>query len=213
MAAPSYTASPWLPLTSWLPPRPMRSDAPTSPTWLAEERFRLNLSLGGLGGVVNHRGSGRVGLDRLDALLDRGFRLVAALRLRETDIQHRAATVVGLGERPTQGFIHVVWCMHRPAAAAASLCEGGVIGVGRDGFQCGYCTSGQIVSAHAMLAEHARGDLSAASFEESRRRVSSGDVTLSQNEIRERMGGNICRCGAYANIVAAIVAVAEGETR
>jgi xanthine dehydrogenase YagT iron-sulfur-binding subunit len=78
-----------------------------------------------------------------------------------------------------------------------------------DGFQCGYCTSGQISSAHAMLAEHARGDLSMASFDGPRDEVANGCARLSQKEIRERMAGNICRCGAYANIVAAIAAVAE----
>jgi xanthine dehydrogenase YagT iron-sulfur-binding subunit len=76
-----------------------------------------------------------------------------------------------------------------------------------DGFQCGYCTPGQISSAHAMLAEHARGDLSMASFEGSRADVSNGCTRLTAAEIRERMAGNICRCGAYANIVAAIGAV------
>lgn len=74
-----------------------------------------------------------------------------------------------------------------------------------DGFQCGYCTPGQIMSARAMLREHARGDLSAASF------GGDGGGALADGEIRERMAGNICRCGAYANIVAAISAVAESE--
>jgi xanthine dehydrogenase YagT iron-sulfur-binding subunit len=78
-----------------------------------------------------------------------------------------------------------------------------------DGFQCGYCTSGQISSARAMLREHARGDLSAASFECGRETVCGGSATLSGDEIRERMAGNICRCGAYANIVEAIASVAE----
>jgi xanthine dehydrogenase YagT iron-sulfur-binding subunit len=81
-----------------------------------------------------------------------------------------------------------------------------------DGFQCGFCTSGQISSAHAMLTEHARGDLSTASFEGSRDDVISGCPRLTTAEIRERMAGNICRCGAYANIVAAIAAVAEERT-
>lgn len=77
--------------------------------------------------------------------------------------------------------------------------------VEHDAFQCGYCTSGQLSSAQAMLREHARGDLSAESFR-------STDMTsrpcLTHREIRERMAGNICRCGAYANIVAAIQDVA-----
>lgn len=78
-----------------------------------------------------------------------------------------------------------------------------------DGFQCGFCTSGQISSAHAMLHEHARGDLSTASFEAGRATVCHGPKTLSDDEIRERMAGNICRCGAYANIVEAIAGVAK----
>lgn len=78
-----------------------------------------------------------------------------------------------------------------------------------DGFQCGYCTPGQICSARAMLDEHARGDLSAVSFDDHGGAVADGPVPLTENEIRERMAGNICRCGAYANIAAAIAAVAE----
>ncbi len=83
--------------------------------------------------------------------------------------------------------------------------------VERDGFQCGYCTSGQISSAHALLREHARGDLSMVSFECGRQTVCNGPATLTDNEIRERMAGNICRCGAYANIVDAISAVAGSQ--
>lgn len=77
-----------------------------------------------------------------------------------------------------------------------------------DGFQCGYCTPGQLASAHALMREHARGDLCASTFDGSRSDVVDGPPCLSRNEIRERMAGNICRCGAYANIVAAISAVA-----
>ncbi|BBZ58208.1 (2Fe-2S)-binding protein [Mycolicibacterium phocaicum] len=76
--------------------------------------------------------------------------------------------------------------------------------IDHDGFQCGYCTPGQICSARAMLAEHARGDLSAATFDGPFTDLANGPDTLSTNEIRERMAGNICRCGAYPNIVDAI---------
>ncbi|QVI26648.1 2Fe-2S iron-sulfur cluster binding domain-containing protein [Mycolicibacterium neoaurum] len=76
--------------------------------------------------------------------------------------------------------------------------------VAHDGFQCGYCTPGQITSARALLREHARGDLSAASFVGTRCNLAEGPKELSDDEIRERMAGNICRCGAYANILAAI---------
>jgi xanthine dehydrogenase YagT iron-sulfur-binding subunit len=77
-----------------------------------------------------------------------------------------------------------------------------------DGFQCGYCTSGQITSAQAVLREFARGDLSAASFDGCRHTITDGPDELSDAEIRERMAGNICRCGAYANIVSAIAQAA-----
>jgi xanthine dehydrogenase YagT iron-sulfur-binding subunit len=77
--------------------------------------------------------------------------------------------------------------------------------IDHDGFQCGYCTPGQISSARALLREHARGDLSTASFGCGREPVRDGPVTLTAEEIRERMAGNICRCGAYANIVEAII--------
>lgn len=80
--------------------------------------------------------------------------------------------------------------------------------IDHDGFQCGYCTPGQLSSAHALVREHARGDLCASTFEGPRTDVVNGPPCLSGDEIRERMAGNICRCGAYANIVAAIAAVA-----
>lgn len=74
-----------------------------------------------------------------------------------------------------------------------------------DGFQCGYCTPGQIGSAKAVIEEiragipsHVTGDLAAA-------------IEVTDAEIRERMSGNICRCGAYANILAAITQVAEAQ--
>ena len=74
-----------------------------------------------------------------------------------------------------------------------------------DGFQCGYCTPGQICSATAMLDELASGWPSDASAD------LTAPLSISDDEIRERMSGNLCRCGAYANIVAAIRDVAKGE--
>lgn len=74
--------------------------------------------------------------------------------------------------------------------------------VKHDGFQCGYCTPGQICSAVAVLEEikenvpsHVSGDLTV-------------EAKVSPDEIRERMSGNICRCGAYSNIVDAMTEVA-----
>ena len=77
--------------------------------------------------------------------------------------------------------------------------------VKHDGYQCGYCTPGQICSAVGMLDEvrqgvpsHVTGDLDVKPL-------------LSIDELRERMSGNICRCGAYSNIVEAITEVAGGS--
>jgi xanthine dehydrogenase YagT iron-sulfur-binding subunit len=75
-----------------------------------------------------------------------------------------------------------------------------------DGFQCGFCTSGQICSAVAMLEEARSGVPSAVSKDVSH----PSPAELTDVEIRERMAGNICRCGAYPNIVAAIRAVDRG---
>jgi xanthine dehydrogenase YagT iron-sulfur-binding subunit len=79
--------------------------------------------------------------------------------------------------------------------------------VKHDGYQCGYCTPGQICSAKAMLDEikagvpsHVATDLTAA-------------PKLTELELRERMSGNICRCGAYSNIVEAIADVAGGLSK
>ena len=71
--------------------------------------------------------------------------------------------------------------------------------VEHDGFQCGYCTSGQICSAVGMLAESREGAPSYVTAD-----LTQSATELSDDEIRERMSGNICRCAAYPNIVAAI---------
>jgi xanthine dehydrogenase YagT iron-sulfur-binding subunit len=76
--------------------------------------------------------------------------------------------------------------------------------VRHDGFQCGYCTPGQICSAVALLAEHDAGWPSYVTAD-----VATAPA-LTDAEIAERMSGNICRCSAYPNIVAAIREVGEG---
>ena len=75
--------------------------------------------------------------------------------------------------------------------------------VEHDAFQCGYCTPGQICSAIGMLAEARDGWPSAVTPD------LAGDPVLDDDEIRERMSGNLCRCGAYANIVPAVAQVAR----
>jgi xanthine dehydrogenase YagT iron-sulfur-binding subunit len=69
----------------------------------------------------------------------------------------------------------------------------------QDGFQCGYCTSGQICSALGMVQELRRGVPSHVTAD-----LSDRTISLNHDELRERMSGNLCRCGAYNGIVAAI---------
>jgi len=78
-----------------------------------------------------------------------------------------------------------------------------------DGLQCGYCTPGQICSAVAMIEEARDGVPSIVTKDLSQ----PGPIQLTDEEIRERMAGNICRCGAYPNIVAAVRSVANGEEK
>jgi xanthine dehydrogenase YagT iron-sulfur-binding subunit len=68
-----------------------------------------------------------------------------------------------------------------------------------DGFQCGYCTPGQICSALGMLAELAQGMPSAVTED-----LTAKTLALTEAELKERMSGNLCRCGAYVGIVEAI---------
>ncbi|HEY1999804.1 (2Fe-2S)-binding protein [Paraburkholderia sp.] len=75
-----------------------------------------------------------------------------------------------------------------------------------DAFQCGYCTPGQLCSATALLSEFDSGTASTVTAD-----VRARPPQLSDEEIRERMSGNICRCGAYANIVAAVRSVHGGN--
>ncbi|MFF9001170.1 (2Fe-2S)-binding protein [Streptomyces achromogenes] len=78
-----------------------------------------------------------------------------------------------------------------------------------DGFQCGYCTPGQICSAIGMIEEHAAGWPSAVTEDV---RPQAGPPPLTADEIRERMSGNLCRCGAYVAIVEAVARAAEAHT-
>jgi len=112
-----------------------------------------------------------------------GLRLNACLTLAVMHDGASVTTVEGLG---TPDRLH-------PMQAAF---------VQHDGFQCGYCTPGQICSAVAVLDELKAGIPSHVSADLNARPL------LSADELRERMSGNLCRCGAYANIVAAISDVA-----
>ncbi|APX32347.1 (2Fe-2S)-binding protein [Brachybacterium sp. P6-10-X1] len=76
--------------------------------------------------------------------------------------------------------------------------------VEQDAFQCGYCTPGQVCSATAMLQEAADGRPSVVTAD------LDAPLDLTDEEIRERLSGNLCRCGAYVNIVAAVRQAASG---
>nr|WP_246556674.1 2Fe-2S iron-sulfur cluster-binding protein [Bradyrhizobium liaoningense] len=75
-----------------------------------------------------------------------------------------------------------------------------------DGFQCGYCTPGQICSAIAMIEELRRGDPSYVTAD-----LTEGPTGARRHEIRERMSGNLCRCGAHNGIIDAIEKLMEGD--
>lgn len=77
-----------------------------------------------------------------------------------------------------------------------------------DAFQCGYCTPGQICSAIAMVAEFRRGEPSYVTAD-----LAEGPNGALRQEIRERMSGNLCRCGAHNGIVEAIEEMLTGEAR
>jgi xanthine dehydrogenase YagT iron-sulfur-binding subunit len=118
-----------------------------------------------------------------------------------------ACTVLLDGRRVDACLVLAVTLQGRAVTTIEGLADGDDLHplqrafIDHDGYQCGYCTPGQICSAVAMLEEAAAGWPSHATDD-----VSEADVKLDEAEIRERMSGNLCRCGAYVNIVAAIVA-------
>lgn len=116
-----------------------------------------------------------------------GRRMLSCLTLAATCEGREVTTIEGLG---TEGKLH-------PMQHAF---------IKHDAFQCGYCTPGQICSAVALLKEAEEGQ---ASYVTENLDSAGGD--LSDEEIRERMSGNICRCGAYPNIVKAVAEVQSGR--
>ncbi|KQR82277.1 2Fe-2S iron-sulfur cluster-binding protein [Sphingomonas sp. Leaf343] len=122
-----------------------------------------------------------------------------------------ACTVLVDGQRIISCLALAVQYDGREVTTVEGLAQGGVLHplqaafVEHDGFQCGYCTPGQICSAIGMAAEvkrgvpsHVTGDLSAET------------IALDRDELRERMSGNLCRCGAHNGIVDAIFEVYAG---
>jgi len=116
-----------------------------------------------------------------------------------------ACTVLLEGRRVNSCLALAVAQQDKEIVTVEGLAAGGTLHplqrsfVAHDAFQCGYCTPGQICSAVGMLREVEAGWPSAVTAD-----VTADDLRLTAEEIRERMSGNLCRCGAYVNIVAAI---------
>ena len=125
-----------------------------------------------------------------------------------------ACTVIVDGRRVLSCLTLAATCEGKSVTTIEGLANGDELHqmqqafVKHDGFQCGYCTPGQICSAVALLNEAKNGEASYVTADVRRKR---GSVQMSDDEIRERMSGNICRCGAYPNIVAAIKEVHTGK--
>ncbi|HEY2048527.1 MAG TPA: 2Fe-2S iron-sulfur cluster-binding protein [Caulobacteraceae bacterium] len=116
-----------------------------------------------------------------------GERIVSCLALAAQYQDRAITTVEGLG---ADGSLH-------PLQQAF---------IDHDGFQCGYCTPGQLCSAVAMAAEAQRGAPSLLTAD-----LAHESIVLDADEIRERMSGNLCRCGAYNGILDAIVEILAPE--
>ena len=127
-----------------------------------------------------------------------------------------ACTVIVDGQRVLSCLTFAAACQGQQVVTIEGLASGDELHpmqtafVHCDGFQCGFCTPGQILSAvcavqevHAGVPSHVTRDV--------RQRVDAATVT--DEEIRERMSGNLCRCGAYPNIVAAVRQVLAGEVK
>jgi xanthine dehydrogenase YagT iron-sulfur-binding subunit len=119
-----------------------------------------------------------------------------------------ACTVLVDGERVLSCLALAVQYEGREVTTIEGLAPDGALHalqqafIDQDGFQCGYCTPGQICSAVGMVDELRRGVPSYVTGD-----LGATDIEFSQDELRERMSGNLCRCGAYNGIVDAITDV------
>ena len=116
-----------------------------------------------------------------------------------------ACTVLVDGERIISCLALAVQYSGRAITTVEGLTEGGSLHplqaafIEHDGFQCGYCTPGQICSAIGMASEIARGIPSHVTED-----LAAETITISRTEFQERMSGNLCRCGAHNGIIDAI---------
>jgi xanthine dehydrogenase YagT iron-sulfur-binding subunit len=118
-----------------------------------------------------------------------GTRIISCLALAVQYQEREITTIEGLAEN---GELH-------PLQAAF---------IEHDGFQCGYCTPGQVCSALGMFNEFQNGLPSAVTED-----ISAPTIEFSDEEIKERMSGNLCRCGAYVGICEAIRGAFKTEAR
>lgn len=116
-----------------------------------------------------------------------------------------ACTVLVDGERILSCLSLAVQCDGRSVTTIEGLASNGELHplqkafIEHDGFQCGYCTPGQICSAVGMASEWRNGVPSHVTAD-----LSADAIALTHDELRERMSGNLCRCGAYNGIIAAV---------
>ena len=153
----------------------LETELPADPRTSLLDLLREHLHLSG-----TKKGCNQGACGACTVLVDGGERILSCLALA---VQYEGRSVTA-----NEGLAY--GCTRRPLQQAFIEC---------DGVQCGYCTPGQICSAIGKLAEikrgvpsHVTGDLSAEA------------IPLDHEELRERMSGNLCRCGAYNGIVAAI---------
>ena len=175
--APAAAASGKMPLKLTVNGTERRLDLDTRTTLL--DALREHLRLTGTKKGCDHGQCGAC------TVLVNGERINSCLTLAVQHAGDEITTIEGLGTPDKLHPMQVAFVKH-------------------DGYQCGYCTPGQICSSVAMLREIERGVPSHVSTN------LDGAMRPSDAEVRERMSGNICRCGAYSNIVAAIAQVAEG---
>lgn len=114
-----------------------------------------------------------------------GERVLSCLTLAVQVEGHSVTTIEGLGTSLEPHPLQTAFIEH-------------------DGFQCGYCTPGQICAAVAMMREMSSGMPSYVTGD-----LEDNDVPLTADEVRERMSGNLCRCGAHNGIIEAILQVAK----
>jgi len=182
-------------------------DAVVAPTAKLENAVRVMMKINGA--------PQRMEVDSRAALLDTLRERLALTGTKKGCDQGQcgACTVIVNGRRVLSCLTLAATCDGKEITTIEGLAKGDQLHpmqaafIKHDGFQCGYCTSGQICSAVALLKEAQNGE---ASHVTDNVRERPRNLQLSEDEIKERMSGNICRCGAYPGIVAAIKEVQSG---